>query len=139
MGSISLTDIGPLTKEVPFREGHITVKGIPAIAIFHILKENVAIKTMMMDRALNADNVTELINSSPMMIGEIIVACTGTPRTDETVAKIVGNMSAGEQWGIVEAAIGMTFPQGLQSFMDALLAVLPSVPAGQSGKEADTK
>lgn len=135
---VSLVDIGPLSSKVTLRGQDVEVRGVPVITIFEILQGNTAVKKMFLDRSLKAEDIETLIASTPLVFGQIIAAATGKPGDDETIKFAMFDLYAGEQAMIIEKALSLSFPQGLQSFMDTLTGMFSGEAGARSGKVAVT-
>lgn len=133
---VSLVDIGPLTKDVPFRGNTIKVQGVPANALFHMLTQYPEMRKLLSGQFLEADLVQSLFALVPNVVADIIAAGLGnTGKTAEIEA--ASKLPLGEQYDLVYAIVDVTFPQGIASFVDGLSALARGVDARGWGQ--DTK
>jgi hypothetical protein len=132
---VSLLDIGPLTKKVPIRGQQIEVKGISALAVFTLLSDIPELRKVVAEKGMDPAEVMSLIGSIPQAIGKIIAAATGHLGDADHIQAAI-NLTAGEQQELLSAIIELTFPRGLKSFIDGLLAL---VPPGALGWDQATK
>lgn len=132
---VSLVDLGPLKKTVPIRGLDIEVKGITAHDIFALLQDYPELRYVLAGKKTEGDVVVSLINGIPGSLGSIIAAATGHAGEPEHIGA-AQTLTVGEQTLILEAAIELTFPQGVSSFA-ASLAKLAS-QAGARGWGAAT-
>jgi hypothetical protein len=135
---VSLVDIGPLTAPITIRGQEFELKGLPVAVIFEVMKDNVAIKKMLMDRSVNAEDLMMLVQTTPSILAQIIAAAFGKMGDDATIRFAMFELYAGEQAEIVEKVLGISFPHGLPQFIDTLRNLF-SGQAEASGKAADTK
>lgn len=120
----SLLDIGPLTKTVPIRGKDIEVSGITALSLFELLRDIPELRKVVAEKTIDPAEVTALVSSIPVALGGVIAAATGH-FGDKKHIEAALKLSAGEQQMLLSAALELTFPQGVKSFVDGLLALVP--------------
>jgi len=116
----SLVDLGPLEKDVPIRGQSIKVRGINAHDIFSLLQDYPELRLVLAGKRTEGDLALSLIQGIPGSIGSIIAAATGHSGEAQHIAA-AQRLSIGEQTEILIAAIELTFPQGVSSFLDSLV------------------
>lgn len=134
---VSLVDIGPLTKMVPIRGNEVQVRGVSALMIFDLLTKSNELRLIFAQRAIDADVVAALIQQAPEAVAEIIAAATGKQGDPATIAFALTELGAGETALFLNPIIELTFPQGIQSFVDGLADLARK--AGGRGWGAGTK
>ena len=126
---VSLLDIGPPTRKVPIRGHDIEVSGITALGVFDLLRDIPELRKVVAEKAMDSDEIVNLISSIPIAIGKIIAAATGHTGDPDHIQAAV-RLSAGEQQELLSAIIELTFPRGVKSFVDGLLALAPGDALG---------
>lgn len=126
---VSLLDIGPLTKIVPIRGCGIEVSGVSALAIFELLRDVPELRKVVAERRLDPDELMSMVSSIPLALGNIIAAATGHLGDAKHVQAALA-LSAGEQQELLSAIAELTFPRGVKSFVDGLLALVPNDALG---------
>lgn len=120
----SLVDIGPLRDNVNIRGRDFEVRPLSALLIFDMLRDNDSIKKMIMGGTMNAQNVMALVDSSPQLIGQIIASTLGEHGKPETIDFAMRELTLEEQAEVIQKAIKISFPKGLQSFFNTLTALI---------------
>lgn len=114
-----LLDIGELTSTVEVRGVQLTVKGIAAKDILLLLQDFPEMRKLM-----SGGNVTLtaelLIAQIPGALSHIVAAACGYGGDNEEALRKAESLTLGEQTAIIREAWKLTFPQGTQSFLDAL-------------------
>jgi hypothetical protein len=131
----SLLDIGELTVKVPIRGVQLSVTGIGADGILHLLDKFPAIRSIFTG---DTDGITaeSLMAMVPEAIGAIIAAGTGLPGNTEAEQK-ARDLGIDEQVQLIDAIRATTFPRGIGPFV-AMLNRL-SAEADASGWAAATR
>lgn len=118
-----LLDIAPTTETVKIRGVEITVHGISAKGIAHLLAKYPEIRKLLSGRTVEND---DLIGLGADIVSAIIAAGVGHPgETDYEEAAATLNIS--EQADILERVIALTMPQGVNPFMDRLMGLMGKV------------
>lgn len=132
----SLVDLGPLEKNVTIRGKSIAVRGVNAHDIFGLLQDYPELRLVIAGKRTEGDLALSLIQGIPGSIGSIIAAATGHGGEPEHIAA-AQRLTIGEQTELLVAAIELTFPQGVSSFLDSLVKLADQ--AGVRGWAAGTK
>jgi hypothetical protein len=130
---VSLVDIGPSRGSVALRGNEVEVNGLTAEHIVGILTSFPEVRKILASR--EAD-LGVLVAQAPLAVAYMIAAGTGKAEDEATVA-FARNLAIGEQYDILAKVFELTFPKGLQSFLDGVGAALKS--AGVPGWDLATK
>lgn len=122
----SLRDLGPQTEEIEvYTKGgavKVTTRGLPARGFFSLI-----FRFPQIQRLLAGGNATvdpdQLLMQVPEAIGVIIAYGTCTPPVTPEDEELASTLAAGEQLNLFKAIWKMTFPRGVQSFLEALEAI----------------
>lgn len=135
-----LLDIGKLSKTITIRDQALSVEGLTAHGLFELLDQFPELRRVFSDAGVPVRPV-QLMAQAP---GAIVTICAyvcgfrrkktmadglGTTTSSEIDADFEAAMRAaagltlGEQTEIIKTAWDLTFPKGLQSFLEALEAV----------------
>lgn len=133
---VSLVDLGPASKVITLRGQDVTIRGVTAHDIFGLLNDYPELRYVLAGKKTEADVVAALIEGIPGSIGRIIAAACGEGDNPAAIGAAQA-LAIGEKMMVLEAAIELTFPQGVSSFV-ASLAKLAS-QAGAPGWGAATK
>lgn len=138
---VSLIDIGPSKGSVTVRGQSVEVNGISAENIFEILLSFPEMRMLLTQQGgVDQSVVVSLLMRFPEAAGMIIAAGTGANLSDaseEAKAKLKQHVDAarglnvGEQFEVFDKIIELTFPRGVQNFLDAVQGLLKRV--GLSG------
>lgn len=147
----SLLDIGPLTEQVPVNGKEVTVYGVTPEGFFYLLDKFPALQKMMSGDGVDVDKLREV---APTSIAYAIAVAT-TDRSQYKVsaqwlidvqraADVAMNISAHYQMALFQAALRLTFPDGIGPFMKAVEGLASSisrvsgktVPATTSSKQS---
>lgn len=134
--SVSLLDIGRLSKSVVIRGVTLPVKGISALDLFRLLEVFPELRRMFGGTEVRPE---ELFKQAPGAIDAVLCyvlgveAISAAPGYNADMHNAVQNLSLGEQLEIVHAAWELTFPRGISSFFDALEA-MGVAPASTKGR-----
>jgi hypothetical protein len=130
---VSLVDIGPAVDTVELRGKTVEVNGLTASHIVGVLISFPEVRRMFAEK--EAD-LGVLIAQAPLAVSRMIAAGTGKP-DDEATINFAEKMAVGEQYEILSKVFGLTFPKGIESFLDGVGVALKSV--GAPGWEAAMK
>lgn len=122
---VSIVDLGPATSPVTLRGQTIMVNGVSALSVAMILQQFPELRRVIANKEFKGDIMTYLIETAPRIVGAIIAAGTGHPG-DEAVTAAGMALPAGEQYLLLTPIFTLTFPQGVRSFVDGLIAVAQS-------------
>lgn len=130
----SLLDIGPLTEEILVRGKSITVNGFTPEGFFHLISSFPEIGQLA--NLKNAD-AAALLSVAPASIAMVVAIATTDRANYGTVAewketlgrtvKIAAALSVHHQLAIVNAAIRLTFPEGVGPFVAEMSDLTNSV------------
>lgn len=135
----SLIDLGPLSKNVPMRGTEFRVVGVSAKTIFTLLQDIPELRLVIAGKKLDSEVISALIDSGGRVLAQVIAAGLGAMGDEPTIKAAEDNLAAGESAELLEAIVELTFPQGIKSFVDRLVAANQSASVGGSGKAAATK
>lgn len=130
---VSLVDIGPSVGSVELRGSTVEVNGLTAEHIVGVLISFPEVRKIL---ASKEADLGILIAQAPLAISRMIAAGTGKP-DDEPTIEFARTLGAGEQFEVMSKVFELTFPKGLQSFLDGVGAALKSV--GAPGWDLATK
>lgn len=132
----SLLDIGPLTQEVPIGKNAVSVRGITPEGFFYLLAKFPILQTIFTTGSKNIDMAT-LQTAAPDCIASILAVATTDRSEFETLkdwsaaiekgAKVAFTLSAHHQVSLFQAALDLTFPDGVGPFMKAVEGLGTSV------------
>lgn len=126
----SLLDIGSLTVTTDIRGVQVEVSGISGESFLHLLDRYPEFRKVMSGGAVTPD-VSVLMKQAPGAVGAVIAAACGNfgdPKAEEIARKL----SIGEQGEILLKIWTLTFPRGVQNFIEALEGLAKQV-VGASG------
>jgi hypothetical protein len=127
---VSLVDIGPAVDTVEVRGKVVEVNGLTASHIVGVLYSFPEVRKIL---AAQEADLGVIIAQAPLAIGRLIAAGTGKPDDAETIA-VANGLGVGEQYEILTKVFGLTFPKGLESFLDGVGGALKQL--GVPGWEA---
>ncbi len=130
---VGLVDIAPLTSTVSIREQNITVTGISARGIAHLLARFPELRALMTGREVALDDLLKLGGD---VIAAIIAAGTGVPG-DADVETAADNLTLEEQADLLAAIVELTMPRGLGPLVERL-SRLGLLAGGASATQATT-
>lgn len=139
----SLLDIGDLRSTVKVRGKELEVAGISAETIFHLLDDIPELRKLLTG-AGGEIKPQDLLTKVPGAVSSIIAAGTtpdyyDRPEGDrKMLVQAAKGLSLGEQTDVLKAIWDITFPTGIQTFLDAL-AELMKASGGASGWAPDTQ
>lgn len=117
---VSLVDIGPLSDGVEIRGQVVETRGVSAMTIFKLLTESDELRRVFAGRAIDGELLMNLVNQAPLAVAQIIAAGTGKPDDGATINFAFRELAAGESYDLLKSILGMTFPRGVQSFVEEL-------------------
>jgi hypothetical protein len=132
----SLLDIGPLTEEVSVGGKAVHVRGVTPEGFFYLLEKFPAIRTMFGGGVKNVD-MAMLQSVAPDCIAHALAVAT-TDRSKfqvfeswreavEAAAVVAVNLSAHYQMSLFQAALRLTFPEGIGPFMQGVTLLANSI------------
>ncbi len=144
----SLLDIGPLTEEVAIGNKSVSVRGITPEGFFYLLAKHPLLRTIFTTGTKNIDMAT-LQTAAPGCISDILAVAT-TDRSEfvklaewvadvEKGSKIAVTLAAHHQVKLFQAALDLTFPDGVGPFMAAVESLGTSVRRANGQTVPDTK
>lgn len=113
---VGLVDIAPVTSTVTVRGQDITVTGVSARGIAHLLARFPELRALMTGREVALDDLLKLGGD---VITAIIAAGTGAPG-DADVEKAADNLTLEEQADLLAAILELTMPRGLGPLVERL-------------------
>lgn len=130
----SLLDIGPLTESVSVNGKQVTVYGVTPEGFFYLLEKFPVLQKLMGGDGLDVNKLREV---APTSIAYAIAVAT-TDRSQYKVAAqwlidvqraadVAMNLGAHYQMALFQAAIRMTFPDGIGPFMRAVEELANSI------------
>jgi hypothetical protein len=138
----SLLDIGPLTEQVTVNGKDVSVYGVTPEGFFYLLEKFPVLQKLMGDSGLDVDKLREV---APTSIAYAIAVAT-TDRSQYTFSanwlvdvqravNVAMNLSAHYQMALFQAALRLTFPDGIGPFMKGVEELANSIKR-VSGKTA---
>jgi hypothetical protein len=121
----SLVDLGTLTEPVTIRGQKLEVQGISARSLLLLLQRFPELRMMMAGRAKDLEP-DQMLNMMPQAVTVVIACGLGKPGDKEEEAA-AEQLAVGEQLLLFRAIWRISFPEGLQSFMEALEALAVDV------------
>lgn len=141
--SISLRDLAPMREIVPIRGQDVVVYGVSAHRINQLISRFQQLRQILLERGdrLSNDDIRQF---APDVICTFIAESMVAPEiTGEKREKIVAeeeqgarNLTAGEQFEIIERVVAMTFPKGVGPFVELLKKVGVIAPAAAGNGSA---
>ena len=113
---VGLIDIAPVTTSVTIRGSDITVVGVSARGVAHLLARFPQLRALMTGRDVALD---EIIRLGGDVVAAIIAAGIGKPG-DESQEAAVDNLSLEEQADLLFAIIRLTIPNGVGPLVEKL-------------------
>ncbi len=130
---VGLVDIAPITSTVTVRGQDITVTGVSARGIAHLLARFPELRALMTGREVALDDLLRLGGD---VIAAIIAAGTGASG-DVDVETAADNLTLEEQADLLAAIVELTMPRGLGPLVERL-SRLGLLAGGASGTPATT-
>jgi hypothetical protein len=116
----SLLDIGPRTSVVTVQGKALEISGLSARGIFTLLDQFPEMRKLLSGSGVSI-SAEDVLRQVPGAVASIIAHVTGEPTPEAIAAAEL--LAFGDQVEIVKSAWDLTFPKGLQSFIDALAAM----------------
>jgi hypothetical protein len=134
---VGLIDIAPVTETVVAQGKPITVHGVSAKGLAHLLARFPEMRRLMTGQEVQAD---QLLAMGGDAVAAIIAAGCGYPG-DNTAEIIAGGLSLDVQADLLAAILRLTLPKGIGPFVEKLTALgnLLGVEEGPSDTVRDTK
>ena len=140
----SLLDIGPLTEEVKIGTKVITVRGMTPEGFFYLLSKFPEVLNLFGGKA----DMASLQTAAPQSIAHVLAIAT-TDRTEfasasdwqsavEKAAAVAVNLSAYHQAALLQAALRLTFPEGVGPFTAAMETLAGSISRASGRAQATT-
>lgn len=98
----------------------VETQGASAMTIFRLLTESDELRRVFAGRQLDGELLMNLIQQAPLAVAQLIAAGTGKPDDDATIEFAFRELAAGESYDLLKSILGMTFPRGVQSFVEEL-------------------
>lgn len=130
---VSLVDIGPSKGSVKLRGQDVDANGLTAEHIVGIMISFPEVRKVL---AQKEADLGLLISQFPAAVAMIIAAGTGKAE-DEATISVARQLAAGEQYDLLAKIVELTFPNGVQSFLDGVGVALKA--AGVPGWDQATK
>ena len=132
----SLLDIGPLTEQVPVNGKLVTVYGITPEGFFYLLQKFPLLRSMFGGGAHDL-KMSMLQEVAPTCVANALAVAT-TDRSKyhktkdwtavlEATANVAVNLSAHYQMALFQAALRLTFPDGIGPFMRGVETLANSI------------
>lgn len=126
---VSLVDIGDHKDTVELRGKLIEISGITAVNIVSIFYKFPEVRMMLTQQTPGSEVVQALVARSPDAVAYIIAAAVGEP-DNEKVIEVASGLTVGEQYAVLEKVGKLTFPQGMQNFLDGVQSLLARANGG---------
>lgn len=134
---VSLVDIGPSKGIVLLRGQEVDITGLTAIHVAGIFLLFPEIRRILNPQGdVPTDIIQSLLARFPLAVAMGIAAGCGHPEDKDYVA-FAQTLTVGEQFLMLEGIFGITFPQSLPSFLDAVEGIMAKSAA--RGWVQDTK
>lgn len=118
----SLLDIAPLTASVTVRGKEFKVTGLTAQGLIPLLQDFPEVRMMMSGKRpdFKPERFLQMMNEAS---ASIIAAGLGHPG-DSKIMAAAQTLAIGETADLMKAILGLTFPNGVSSFMEGLEALV---------------
>lgn len=132
-----LLDIGPLTEEVPVGKASLTVSGLSAEDLFHLIAKYPDLRSLMDPTEGATVSPDKLLSFAPVAVSEAAACATGE-RGNDKAAEAFRRLGVATQLSIINAVLRLTFPEGAGPFvvqlkaLTAMVGVQDSNSPGQS-------
>lgn len=126
---VSLVDLAPIKETITVRGKEFELQGVPAIVIVDLLIEFPELRRIFAEKELRPDELSALITGSGRLTGAIIAAANGEYGNDEAMG-IAARLPPGDIVKFIPAILRLTFPQGIQAFIEEVAALLPKTVDG---------
>jgi hypothetical protein len=140
---VGLLDIAPIGINVDVEGQKVTVTGISAEGIAHLLQEYPAalnLRNLISSEESDAGLVAKLLGLGPGVVASVIAAGCGYPGNQEAI-KMASGFPITAQADLLYAILRKTLPRGLVPFAERLnsIAVTLSPPVTLAAKLAEQK
>jgi hypothetical protein len=134
---VGLIDIAPATETVEAQGKPVTVHGVSAKGLAHLLARFPELRRLMAGQEVQAD---QLLAMGGDAVAAIIAAGCGYPG-DNSAETIAGSLPLDIQADLLAAILRLTLPRGIGPFVEKLteLGSLLGVDDGPSATAPDTK
>src|SRR3954452_9356317 len=129
---VGLIDIAPATETVQAQGKPVTVHGVSAKGLAHLLARFPELRRLMTGQEVQTD---QLLAMGGDPVSEIIAAGCGSPG-DNAAEAIAGNLSLDIQADLLAAILRLTLPRGVGPFVEKLTALGTILNA--DGAQSDT-
>jgi hypothetical protein len=134
---VGLIDIAPATETVEAQGNAVTVHGVSAKGLAHLLARFPELRRLMTGQEVEVDQILAMGGDA---VAAVIAAGCGYPG-DNAVEAIAGNLSLDIQADLLAAILRLTLPRGIGPFVEKLtgLASILGVDDAPSDTAPDTK
>jgi hypothetical protein len=125
---VGLVDIAPCTEAVDVQRTSVSVHGISAKGVAHLLGRFPELRKLMTGQDVEADQLMAIGGDA---VAAIIAAGCGYPG-DEQAEAVAGKLAIDAQADLIAAIVRLTLPAGLGPFVEKLTAlgsILDAVPS----------
>ena len=126
---VSLVDIGKLRGTATIRGEEVDITGIKAKNIVNIFFKFPEVRMILTQVKPDAEVITTMVARFPDAVACIIAAACGAP-DDEKFIEAAGELTIGEQYAVLQKIGEITFPQGMQNFLDGVQKLLKQADGG---------
>jgi hypothetical protein len=139
---VSLIDIGPAKTVVQIRGHDFEVVGLAAQNIAEILLQFPELRRMLVQGDVGRDVIETLMMRIPDAVHLLVASACGVDVSDEKQREDalvkVKNFTLGEQYDVIEAMLGITFPRGITNFLAGIQGLFEQAE-GARGRVPATK
>jgi hypothetical protein len=128
---VSLLDIAPLSTTVDVRGNAIPVYGVSALGVASLLRRFPQLQEVLSGKTISL-TVDDLLQLVPEAIASIIAAGTGNPSLEHEQA--AAGLTVQEQTELLRAIFELTFPRGLNPFLEGLAGLKAAAGLGDGSK-----
>ncbi len=134
---VGLVDIAPVTKDVVIRGHRISVTGVSARGVAHLLSRFPDLRALVAGREVAPEQIIALGGD---VVAAILAAGTGHPG-DERVEAAVENLTLEEQAELLVEIARLTMPNGVGPFVEKLsaLGISPGAGGGSATQEQTSR
>lgn len=126
---VSLVDIGDMKDTITIRGHDIEITGVTAKDIVNIFYKFPEVRVMLTQATPGSEVVSTMVARAPDAVAYLIAAACGTP-DDEKAITVAGRLTVGEQYEALKKIATLTFPQGMQNFLDGVQGLLARANGG---------
>lgn len=137
---VGLIDIAPAIETIDVQGASVTVHGVSAKGLAHLLGRFPELRKLMTGQEVEAE---QLLAMGGDAVAAIVAAGCGYPG-DETAEAVAGKLSLDAQADLLAAILRLTLPKGVGPFVEKLTAlggILDAAPrsgSGAGGARSDT-